>query len=395
LASAGFWTARLTAIKVIGKFLWEGIWPARLSPDYSYAGVPLFGWSTGWEDLKTVIALLICLSAVILAVRSLRVNPAVFFFTGFFFVAALPTSNLVILIGSIMAERFMYLPLIGLIGWVVCAARWLGARPRPFAIATASVAAALAVLTWERNFVWKDELSLWTSAVEASPHSARPHNNLAKALAQIPGHSSEAIAELKTALQIRPDYAEAHYNLGIDLLPIPGRLAESIAEFEAAVRLAPDLWEAHYNLGNALARAPDRLPEAIAEFQTAVRLNPDFAEAHNNLGNVLARAPGRLPEAIEQWKEAVRIRPDFADAHYNLGIVLSQIAGRETEAVGELQTTLQFYPNLAMAHYRLARLLLAVPGREAEAVSEYETAVHIQPDAQEQRKFMELREKLR
>ena len=126
LVSAGFWTARLTAVKVIGKFLWLFLWPARLSADYSFNAVPLFGWrASNWEDAKALIALAVCLGAavlaVLLAVRWRRTGKPLFFFLVFFFVALSPASNLIILIGSIMAERFLYLPSVGLAGCVVAA----------------------------------------------------------------------------------------------------------------------------------------------------------------------------------------------------------------------------------------------------------------------------------
>ena len=138
LISAGFWTARLTAVKVIGKYLWLFLWPARLSADYSYNAVPLFGWQPAdWEDAKALIALALCLGATVLAVLWYRTRKPLFFFIVFFFAALAPASNLAILIGSIMAERFLYLPSIGLAGCVVAAAcalgplvsrRWLGAH---------------------------------------------------------------------------------------------------------------------------------------------------------------------------------------------------------------------------------------------------------------------------
>ncbi len=126
LVNAGFWTARLTAIKVIGDFLGLFLWPAHLSPDYSFNAVPLFGGqASNWEDAKAIVALAVCLVAAgliaILAVRERRIEKPVLFFLGFFFIALAPTSNLIVLIGSIMAERFLYLPCIGLAGLIAAA----------------------------------------------------------------------------------------------------------------------------------------------------------------------------------------------------------------------------------------------------------------------------------
>ncbi len=283
LLSAGFWTARLTAIKVIGKYLWLFVWPARLSADYSYNAVPLFGWHpAGWEDAKALIALALCLGAARLAVRWYRTRKPLFFFLAFFFVALAPTSNLVILIGSIMAERFVYLPSVGLARCVVAAIYALGRQVsgrrllamRAAWIALGFLCLACAVRTYARNFDWLDEYTLWTSAVDVCPESAKAHDNLGIALAQL-GQLPDAIVEYQLALRIDPDYAGAHNNLGLALANSGGRWQEAIAEYEAALRINPDFVMAHINLGNVLVEVPDRLPEAITHFEAALRIMPD------------------------------------------------------------------------------------------------------------------------
>ena len=313
LAGAGFWTARLTAVKVIGKFLWLFLWPAKLSADYSYNAVPLFGWKlTNWEDAKTIVALAVCagaaILAVFLAVRRPRLRTPLFFFLNFFFIALAPTSNLIVLIGSIMAERFLYLPAVGLAGCAVAAAWALGYR-KWLHPAFAIICLAFAARTYARNFDWQDERSLWASGAEACPQAARPHYNLGIQLSQIPDKLPDAIAEFEAAVSIEPDFAEAHGNLGIALAQMPGRLPEAIGEFQTAARLQPDNAAMHNNLGHALADS-GRLEEAIAEYQTAVHLAPDYADAHLNLANALLRLPDHDADALAEYQAALRIRPD-------------------------------------------------------------------------------------
>jgi tetratricopeptide (TPR) repeat protein len=389
LLTADFWTARLTAIKVIGKYLWLFVWPGRLSADYSYNAVPSFGWHPAeWEDAKALIALAVCLAAAGLAVRWRRTRKPLFFCLAFFFVALLPTSNLAILIGSIMAERFVYLPSIGLAGCVIAVIYELGRqvpRERLFAMRTAWISLgflclACAARTYARNFDWLDELSLWTSAVNVCPESAKVHYNLGTVLSEAPGRLPDAIAQLEAALRINPDLADAHDNLGKALSQLPGRLPDAIAQFEAAVRIDPDLAEAHSNLGNALSRMPGRLPDAIAQLEAAVRINPDFVEAHSNLGKALLQAPGRLPDAIAQFEAAVRINPDLAEAHSNLGTVLSQVPGRLPDAIAQFEAAVRINPDLAEAHNNLGIALAQVPGRLPDAIAQFEEAVRINPD---------------
>jgi tetratricopeptide (TPR) repeat protein len=389
LMSAGFWTARLTAIKVIGKYLWLFVWPARLSADYSYNAVPLFGWQPAdWEDAKTLIALAVCLGAALLAVRWYRTRKPPFFFLAFFFVALAPTSNLAILIGSNMAERFLYLPSIGLAGCVVAAIYALGplvSRQRLLNMRTAWIALgilclACAARTYARNFDWLDERSLWTSAVDVCPGSAKAHYNLGHALSKLPGELPDAIVEYQVALRIDPEYATAHLDLGNALSRLPGRLPDAIAEYRAALRIDPAYAEAHNNLGLALANYGGRWPEAIAEYQAALRINPDLAAAHDNLGLALANSGGRWPEAMAEYQAALRIDPEYAAAHNNLGLALANSGGRWPEAMAEYQAALRINPDLAQVHFNLGNALSQLPGRLPEAIAEYQAALRINPD---------------
>jgi tetratricopeptide (TPR) repeat protein len=395
LVSASFWTARLTAVKVIGKFLWRFFWPARLSADYTYNAVPLFGWRVwNWEDAKALMALAVCLGAallaVLLAVRRRRTGRPLLFFLVFFFVALSPTSNLIMLIGSIMAERFLYLPSVGLAGCVVAAIYALGQRrwlKRPAAARVAWAALGMVCLastarTYARNFDWQDDRSLWASAVEVCPESARAHYNLGIELERQPYGLAEAIGEYQAAVRIEPDFAEAHNNLANALARLPGRLPEAIGEYQAALRIRPDLAAVHYNLANSLARLPGRLAEAIGEYQAALRIRPDFADAHDALANALAQTPGRLAEAITEYQTALRIEPDRATVHYNLANALARLPGRLAEAIGEYQAALRIRPDFAEAHVNLGNTLARTPGRVPEAIAEYEAALRIRPDPQ-------------
>ena len=381
LASAGFWTAKLTAVKVIGKLAWLFLWPLHLSADYSFNAVPLFGWRLNWEDAKALVALALCLAGALAAVRWRRSHRTASFFIGFFFVAIAPTANLLMPIGSIMAERFLYLGSLGLAGCAVAALCLLGRRISRRAVwsATGVLCLALAARTYARNLDWRDEYHLWASAVKVSPGAARAHNNLGFALTEM-GRLPEAIAELETALRILPDYPEAHCNLGVALMSSPGRLSDAMAQFQTTLREEPGFVNAHTNLGIVLGQMPGRASEAVAEFQEAIRLRPDSALAHLRLGALLERMPGRAPEAAAEFQAAVRAEPDSAEAHHGLGAALAQMPGRGWDAVAELQTAVRLRPDSAEMHYDLATLLAQAPDRYSEAVAEFREAVRAKPD---------------
>jgi tetratricopeptide (TPR) repeat protein len=210
LEGASFWTARLTAVKVIGKLFALFLWPAALSCDYSYNQIPLFTWRLNWEDALALLALLGCAAALAIAIRFRR-HAALFFFAMFWFVALAPTANIFILIGSIMAERFLYLPSVALAG---CLALGIGALARRFTaspaaagkaagIAMAAVCLAYSIRTFVRNDDWHDEVSLWSSAVRSSPASFKAHASLGIALAGAgPANLDRSVHEADLALEI-------------------------------------------------------------------------------------------------------------------------------------------------------------------------------------------------
>ena len=392
LIGAGFWTARITAFKVIGMGVGLFLWPAHLSADYTYNAIPLFGWRPwDWEDGKALLALALCLSAaalaVLLAIRAQRASKWPIFFVVFFFIALLPTSNLIVPIGSIMAERFLYLPLVGLAGCLVAAIQAAGQRlaldrraARGGWALLGLVCLASTARTYARNFDWQDDHSLWASAVAACPGAARPHYSLGLELERLPDRLPEAIAEYQAALRIEPDFVEAHNNLANALAQMPGRVPEAILEYQVALRIRPGLAAAHYNLAQALRSMPNRLPDAIAEYQAALRIRPDYAEAHDGLADALAGIPGRLPEAIAEYRAVLQFHPDRPEAHYNLATALSAIPDRLPEAIAEYQAALRIEPAFVEAHVNLANTLARSPGRLPEALAEYEAALSIRPD---------------
>jgi hypothetical protein len=189
IVAAGFWTGRLTALRVIAKYLGLMAWPARLSCDYSYAQIPLAdGSPQDW------VAWLVVAAAAAAVVLLFRRNRTAFFVAGLAILTFLPASNLLFPIGTIMAERFLYLPCIALAFCLVLA---LYAAGRRFGVPVAApallclIVTAFALRTWARNADWRDDLTLGVAAVEASPRSFKPHKLMAYALNESdPSHAN-------------------------------------------------------------------------------------------------------------------------------------------------------------------------------------------------------------
>lgn len=200
IAGAAFFTGRFTAVKVLGEYLWLMLWPANLSCDYSFNQIPL----SSIGDWKAWLALAACTGLGAIALFSYRRQPALSFFLALFFITIAPTANLVILIGAMMAERFMYVPALGLAGGIVWLAYPAARRIRvPFAALMAFLCVAYGVRTYVRNWDWQDEQTLWTSAAKAAPSSYKVQIHLASALVQPNGEGLErAVGAIDRALSI-------------------------------------------------------------------------------------------------------------------------------------------------------------------------------------------------
>jgi hypothetical protein len=186
----------LTAVHVMWRYLTLLVWPARLSNDYSYAQVPLAcGTTAEWLGAALLVG------GAFAALWQARRHRTVVFFAAFAMIAFLPASNLLIVTGTIMGERLMYLPSAGLAVIAAVALHRAASTPRRLRAATIAVAVAVAafgVRTYARNPDWTSDLTLWRSAVHASPASAKAHRALAEALYDAdPTHANidEVIAE--------------------------------------------------------------------------------------------------------------------------------------------------------------------------------------------------------
>ena len=246
LLGAGFWTARMTAIKVIGKYFLLWLWPASLSYDYSYNQIPLFQWN----DWQAILSLIACAAAVVAAVWSFRRHKPVFFAVAFFFVTLSPVSNLVIRIGTIMAERFLYLSSIGFAIVAVYALLALQRRRKQAVeVAAMILLIAASARTWARNSDWLEPRRFWSSAAEAAPGSYKTHLNVSNATGLLTqADCDRSLAEVDRALAIvdgLPDdrnAPNAYRNAGILYREIGERLASHGPTASAAAGTSPESW---------------------------------------------------------------------------------------------------------------------------------------------------------
>jgi tetratricopeptide (TPR) repeat protein len=342
------------ALLAAAGYLGKTIWPSSLAVYYPHREGALASW-------KIAGAAALVGGITILALRMARRRPYLLFGWFWYLTTLLPVSGLIQVGGQSMADRYTYVPLIGIfvmISWGVAemASSW---RLRaPALAATAFVALlVLAFVAWRQAAYWQDDRTLFSHAIDVTSDNYLAELNLGIALER--GNKiDEAIPHYTEALRIRPFYADAHYNLAV-ALGRKGRIDEAAFHYRRVLQIRPRDANANNNLGFLLFRQ-GRLEEAIVHYREAIRIDPRFSLAQSNLGSALGRQ-GKIDEAVVHFRAALRDSPDDTMANYNLGIAL-MIQGKREEAAFYFREALRGKPGDPAILRQLERALSA-PGR--------------------------------
>jgi len=303
-------------------YIGKMIWPHHLALPYPHPeAVPLW---------KAAAAGLFLLAVSAMVARGAQRHPYLVVGWLWYLGTLVPVSGLVQVGTHAMADRYTYVPLLGLFILIAWGAAELvtGLRYRKvvFAASAGGVLAALMIGTYWQVHHWHNSITLFQHTLEVTTGNWVAHNNLGKALAE-QENLEKAIGHYSEALQINPDCALVRENLGLALAR-KGELDEAIKQFSHALRIVPNYAKAHYNLGVALASG-GKHEKAIHHFSQAVKLDPNYAKAHFNLGAELANQ-GSLETAIDHFSEALRITPDFPGAKHYIKRALEAIQKRKS-----------------------------------------------------------------
>ncbi len=253
----------------------------------------------------------------------------------FWFVAALvPVIGIVQVGQQAYADRYTYIPYIGLfimLAWYLpqLLSKWPH-RKIVLGVLMVVVLTAIGVSAHRQTSYWNNGITLFSHTIEVTKNNYIVYNNLGNAYSKL-GRFTEAIDAYQQAVKIKPGYAMVYYNLGIAYGNL-NRLPQAIDAFNQTIIVKPDYAEAQYNLGVVYGKL-GRTAEAIDAYQQAIKIKPDYAEAHYNLGNAYSDL-SRYAEAIDVYKQAVKIKPDYAAAHANLGVAYLAI-GDKNSALAE------------------------------------------------------------
>jgi tetratricopeptide (TPR) repeat protein len=358
------------ALAAYVQYLSKTFWPVGLATPYSRLG--------HWPVWGVVLAALLLISCCLAAFSVRRKLPFVtvgwFWFVG----TLIPVIGIIQVGAHYMADRYTYLPLIGLFIILVWGAGEAVERLRP-PRAAALLAVGLALLacagrTRDQLRHWQNSVTLYRHALEVTQGNVIAYYNLGMHFADH-GQPDEALENYRKALEIKPDHADSLNNIG-NLLAANKKYQEAITYFQAALKAKPDLVEARNNIGYAL-RLEGKTDEAIEQYRLALKLKPDHVGVLNNLGNALA-AKGQYAEAVSYFEASARADPAQVTAQYDLARALVRL-GRLDEAITHFQLALERAPHSAEAHQELG-LALAKQRKLEQAVVQFNEALRYRPD---------------
>ncbi len=351
------------------KYIAKMAWPDRLAVLYPHPIIVPFWQIAGAALLLVIISVLLTLAG--------KKRPYCIVGWLWYLGVLLPVIGLVQAGIQSMADRFTYLPMVGLFIIIVFGISdgligWRYGRPALVTLGTLSIV-VLIVSTASQVQLWRNSVTLFRHTLRVTTNNSLIHNNLGVTLRR-QGEEQEALVHYKKALEINPRYTDAHYNLAT-LLARQGKDQEATAHFVEALRIKSDNVEAHNALGVILVKQ-GKVQEAVAHFAQAISINPNYADAHFNFGIALVRQ-GRNKEAILCFNEALRINSKDDKIHNNLAVALAGV-GRAEEAAAHYVQALQINPGSTDAHYNLGSLL-TLQGKDQEAMRHYYEVLRINP----------------
>ncbi len=298
----------LTQIRVMATYLRLLFIPLNQNLDYDYPIVKSL------LEPSVLASLMLLVLILIIAIRIFSRYRLISFGIFWFFLTLLPESSFIPL-EDVIFEHRLYLPMAGFSIFLASLIYNLfkNRSLKPMVAVLLVIVSSYSILTYRRNLIWKDELTLWNDTVHKSPKKARPYNNRG-VVYRSRENLNQALLDYSRAIEINPDYDQAYYNRGI-VYRSQENLNQAILDYNRAIEINPNYADAYNNRGVAY-RHQGNLNQAILDFSQAIEINPKYAEAYNNRG-VAYRHLGNLNQAILDFSQAIEINPNYAKAYNN------------------------------------------------------------------------------
>lgn len=384
-------------------YMWMMIWPGSLAVLYPHPEyIPL------WQ-ISAAAALLILISGF--AIHKAKKFP--YFISGWLWYLGtlVPVIGLIQVGVQSMADRYTYIPLIGLfiiLVWGICDLTYRLTYKKYILAGISAIAVILLIaVTISQLKYWKDTKALFSRALAVTNNNYVMHCNMGVLLAK-QGNIQDAVFHYDTALKIKPNDADTNYNYA-NLLAAQGKLDKAIEHYIIAIKYTSEYAPAYNNLGIAYVRSANQ-EKAIEQFRKAIKINPNYKEAKNNLETALARQEkikkvqaskshdnsvtlttvqgkmqagmalfkkGDLNGAISNFREVLKIDPQNLNAHVSIGLALGYKQNFE-EAIAHFRRAIEINPELFEVYNSLA-VALTYTGKIEEAIFQLKKSIEINP----------------
>jgi len=360
----------INAVVAYAAYLGKMIRPVELAVLYPHPGV----WP--WATVLLSAVVLVMVTMVVVVCR--RRQPALMVGWLWYLGTLVPVIGVVQVGLQSMADRYTYVPLIGVFIMVVWGVSEVMLRRsqsvrRAAIVAACTILIALAVVTFWQARYWRNSETLFRRTLEVTSANYVIRNNLGVHYRRT-NRLELALAEQLESVRINDRYAVAHDNLGVTLIDLK-RPTEALLHLQRAVGLTPQASRPHNNLSSALADL-GRWDEAITAMNQAIALEPNIAAYHLNLGNLLVRA-GRFQSALEPLQRATTLEPANAAAWSSLGSAHWKMR-QVQQAIEAFTTAVRLNPGISTSHVDLG-VALAATGRLDEAIAQFQEAIRLDP----------------
>ena len=345
----------------------KAIWPNDLAVFYPHPGSLPF-----WQVMGAVLLLVAVTATVTLKARRFP-----YLATGWLWFAGtlVPVIGIVQVGSQALADRYTYVPLIGLFimaAWGVpeLLKNWRY-RKEALAASSALIFICLLIFTWTQAGYWRSSIELYDHALKVTGNNDTIHNNRGDAYCRL-GNLSQAILDFDKAVEINPQYAEAYYNRGVTYGKL-GNHRQAIEDFDRAIEAGPERTEPYYNRGFAYEELGD-FRKAIENYDRAIEINSENAEAYNSRGVAYGKL-GDHRQSISDYEKAIEINPGFARAFNNRGFAYGSL-GNHRQAIEDYNRAIEINPDYVKAYYNRA-VSYSELGNHGQAVEDMKTAARL------------------
>ena len=353
--------------------------PLNLSAYYPY---PIVSGSSLPVEYYFYVIVFLALAAFVY--YSLRFSKKILLGIGFFTITVFLVLQLLPVGGAVMADRYGYIPSIGIFYLLAEGIMWLWNKKNaatswkmPATIGLGIASIFYCTQTYARCGTWKDGLTLWNDVISRYQTIAPAYINRGIILASLK-RNDEALSDYNKAIELGPKFPKGYSNRGV-LYKDMKRYDDALKDYNKAIELQQD-YPIPYNNRGVLFKIENKFDEALNDYNKAIQLNPEYTDAFYNRA-VVYKIQKRYDESLNDYNHAIKLRPNNASIYNSRGSLFAN-QDKFDEAYRDYSKAIALQHDFASAYYNRGLLLAKVKKRD-EALNDYNKAIELQPSMAE------------